>query len=431
MSATAALDRTIRLVRDVVSDNVTDDAIVSAFQSLRVRCVSDTENISTHSGQTVLVTLVSLIARMGVQVSLDLPDIEMVGAQPPLRGTHLRTALVEFGSDLVPGSLVSSNPDVAVDLAVVLGDTPTAPDLVGWRVTGTAWSGTFEQIGGLGSRWDATWPIGGMTAAALVVPEIFKAVLRKLPARGPVSEELLAPCQAATWDFGDVGTQTPVEPLTLDIISAGAITQSSLYALMRLPLPLRGRLFDDDVADLSNLNRQMLLRRSDSGSKVEIVAGRVTPTYSCVPVLDRFDRKTSNRYLPLSPHVLVGVDNIPTRWDVQRATKGWVGVGATSHFEIHVSSHEPSQACAGCLHPHDDPQPDALVPTVCFVSFWAGLSLAVRLLRKIAGSPYPSDQQHLCFWPLRMDSRNAALWRPVAPRLDCPTGCNASRRLRD
>ncbi len=430
MTAREALDRTVRLVRDAVPDEVSDDAIVDRFHSFRVRCVADEANVGSHSGQTALVTLVSLLARMGVQVALDVPDIEHIGPQPPLRGTHLRSALVDLGADLVPGAAVTCEPEIPCDLTFALGNTPVASGLAGWRVSGTAWAGAIREIGTAAGRWDASWPIGAMTAAALAAPEIFKAAVRFLPLRHAVWTELSAPCLSATWDFEGDGLALPDELSVVDIISAGAITQAALFVLFRLPVKFAGRLFDGDMAELSNVNRQMLFRRSDTGPKVNIVAGVAPPVYGCKPVPERVAPPASSRYLPLASHVLVGVDDIPARWEVQRAAEGWLGVGGTTHFEVSTSSHERPQPCAGCLHPPVDHLPaDGPIPTVSFVSFWAGLTLAVRFLRHLGGLPYDSRRQHLWLAPLRMDEQNARLWRPVAARPDCPVSCGASRQL--
>lgn len=429
MTAKEALDRTVRLVRDAVPDDVSDDAIVARLQSFRIRCIADDANLQNHGGQTALVTLVSLVVRMGIQVVLDIPEVELVGPQPPLRGSHLRAALIDFGADAVPGTVVTCDTQSACDLIFVLGDTPAemAPNV--WRVMGGAWDGSIAHAVSVGKRWDAHWPIGGLTAAALAATEIFKAAVRGLTLR-PVWDEYLAPCDFAIWDFEGDGLILPVNgPIPVDMISAGAITQAALFVLFRLPVGLAIRIFDADTAELSNVNRQMLFRRSDSGRKVDIVAHSAPPLFVCTPIPERFSKLASSRYLPFAPHVLVGVDDIPSRWEVQRATRGWLGVGATSHFEVSTSSHESQQPCAGCLHPVDDPQPDTPIPTVSFVSFWAGLALAVRFLRHIGGWPYAAQQQHLWLSPLRMNERNAALWRPVARRPDCPTGCVASRSL--
>jgi molybdopterin/thiamine biosynthesis adenylyltransferase len=195
--------------------------------------------------------------------------------------------------------------------------------------------------------------------------------------------------------------------------------------LLRLPIQLAGRLFDGDVAELSNVNRQLLYRRSDFGFKVDIVK-RFAESFTPVP--EPFTASASTRFGPLSRLVLVGVDDIPARWDVQRASRGWLGVGATSHFSASISSHEPGAPCAGCLHPRDEGGIDGPIPTVSFVSFWAGLVLAVQFLRAIGGSDYSARRRHLWLSPLRLDQANAALWLPIAPRRDCPVSCSVSQR---
>jgi len=429
VTAKEALDRTVRLVRDAVPYDVSDDAIVERLQSFRIRCIADEANLRTHAGQTALVTLVSLAARMGIQVFLDIPEVELIGPQPPLRGTHLRTALIDFGADAVPGTAITWDTESVCDLVFALGDAPAVPAPNVWRVTGTAWAGSIAYAISAGRRWDADWPIGAMTAAVLAASEAFKAAVRALPLR-PVWGEFLASCDFTTWDFEDDGLILPEDdPLPLDIISAGAIAQAALFVLFRLPMRLAIRIFDADTTELSNINRQMLFRRSDSGQKVDIVTRSAPALHACTPVPEHFSLAVSAPHLPLARYVLVGVDDIPSRWEVQRAAQGWLGIGATTHFEVSTSSHDLGQPCAGCLHPRDDFQPDAPIPTVSFVSFWAGLALAVRFLRHIGGRPYADQRQHLWLSPLQMNQRNAALWRPAAKRRDCPVGCIASKSL--
>jgi len=132
----------------------------------------------------------------------------------------------------------------------------------------------------------------------------------------------------------------------------------------------------------------------------------------------RYERASATAIGPLAPHVLIGVDHIPTRWEVQRAEPDWLGVGATTHWSAMSSFHQRGLACAGCLHPSDDPN-TAPIPTVAFVSFWAGLLLATYLARKAAGHDLSPREQYTYMWPLRPER----LWRsPVATRRDCPVG---------
>jgi hypothetical protein len=69
MSAIEQLDRTILLCRDYVSDEVSDASICQSLQSVHVLCVADAANLSSHSGQSCLTTVVSLLSRMGMQGS--------------------------------------------------------------------------------------------------------------------------------------------------------------------------------------------------------------------------------------------------------------------------------------------------------------------------------------------------------------------------
>jgi hypothetical protein len=87
---------------------------------------------------------------------------------------------------------------------------------------------------------------------------------------------------------------------------------------------------------------------------------------------------------------------------VQRQAPDWVVVGGTSHFNVSSSSHRPAEPCAGCLHPINDGVVN-VIPTVSFVSFWAGLATAVRILREALSLPYDPTRQHLSITPLRMD----------------------------
>jgi hypothetical protein len=97
-----------------------------------------------------------------------------------------------------------------------------------------------------------------------------------------------------------------------------------------------------------------------------------------------------------------------------------VAVGGTSHYNVSSSVHLQGSPCSGCLHPVDDDAGGGHIPTVSFVSFWAGLVMTVRLLRDALRQPYPPERQHLWLAPLRMDLPDAAMWMPVSPRQDLP-----------
>lgn len=422
-----ALDRTILLCRDYIADTVSDEQIVHVLQR-RVLIIADAESIRSHSGQTALLTLVMLLARMGMQVSVDAPEAALVTPQPPFVGETLHNALRSGSGKLLPGVRISLAPVKQPDLVFLIGTAKTHHTVPCWWLTGTAWSGALIDSEKTATAWHTEWPMGAMSSALLGAGEAFKYAMRQLPLRHIEDRAFFEASRTCTWSFDAV--QLPPTPLNIghvDVVSAGAVTQAALYALLRLAgITMHGRIFDDDATALSNLNRNMLTLVEDVGtSKVGVVARRCAPNILLKSIPQRF----APEHGPLANRVLVGVDDIPSRWLVQRHTSGWVGVSGTSHYSVSSSSHQPGEPCSGCLHPIDDALPARPIPTIAFVSFWAGLSLAVRLVREVVQQPYSRDRQHLWLTPLRMDQPHAAIWSRVPPHQACPAECLASRQL--
>lgn len=192
---------------------------------------------------------------------------------------------------------------------------------------------------------------------------------------------------------------------------------------------MKARVLDDDFTSITNLNRNMLTMRGDIDTrKVNVIASRCPDHFEIVPIPARF-KSGMDPDLALSSRVIVGVDDIPSRWAVQREAPGWVGVGGTSHFSISSSSHIPGEQCSGCLHPVDDPDGPDLIPTISFVSLGAGLATAIRLVREVLRHSYPRDHQQLWMTPLRLDLTRATIWLPVPPAQNCPVRCLASRAV--
>jgi hypothetical protein len=177
---------------------------------------------------------------------------------------------------------------------------------------------------------------------------------------------------------------------------------------------------EPDFADLTNLNRYMLLLRSHVGAQKAIDLEEVCAGtgLEITPAPERFGPETASS-LSLRDVVLVGVDDIPSRWVVQRTWPAWLGVGATTHWSAMASFHvSGTNGCAECLHPDDEPTNDP-IPTVAFVSFWAGLLTATYFLRHRAGALGAAllDQQ-IYVTPVRPES---PIWAIVPKRSGCAT----------
>jgi hypothetical protein len=365
------------------------------------------------------------MARSRHAVYLFAPDLPLVGAQPPLPVGSLMTTLLAIGNDLLPGvKFCTDSPSPQVDLAVALGDATipvTARRVI--RLNADAWAGHVRLDGDaapFGAQW---WPIGGMVAGALAAGEAFKIAMHKLGGmfRNPARLcGVFALSDHVTVAMAPEGAPYARELGAFDCVSGGAIMHSALYALARIPgVTGCGRVIEPDCGDLTNLNRYALLRRSRLGQpKAGDLASTLSDTgLTITPVDLHLEKRTVAAILPFAPSVLVGVDDIPSRWLVQQQAPEWLSVGATTHWSAMASFHQAGLGCAQCLHPIDEPG-NGPIPTVAFVSFWAGLQTAVYFLRRVAGDPIGKREQQMFMTPFRAEN----LVRAVVPfRAGCPT----------
>lgn len=166
----------------------------------------------------------------------------------------------------------------------------------------------------------------------------------------------------------------------IDAVSAGAINHAALYTLLRVPgFDAELRTIDRDGLGRSNSNRYALARAADLGrAKVAQLEDFATDAIRITGDRVRLDEDTLTVIGELAPRVLVGVDDIPTRWFVQRQLPGWLGVRGTSHGFVVVSDHLPGHPCAGCVHPIDDDNPLEEIPTIGLSPCGPGCSLPRR-----------------------------------------------------
>jgi ThiF family protein len=430
MTLRDALDRTLLLMRDEVHDTVTDDELIAALTRLRVALIADADNIASHSAQTAFATAAMLMARSGHQVQLVCPPVALVGPQPPLGRGDLVEELARAGVDLLPGYRFATGAPVdEVDIAIALGNSEISVRAARRiRLNAAPWSGRLgDQTAS--NIWDGgLWPLGSMAAAGLAAAEAFKTSMRTLAhAARNVSrmETVFAPATDVVFELAPEGAPFVRQLGMFDCISGGAIINAILYTLARVPgVEGRARVVEPDTADTSNLNRYMLLRQSHltKPKADDLAAVLVGSGLTIVPVPKRYELSELPSLMPLAASVLVGVDDIPTRWLVQRAGPDWLGVGATTHWSAMASFHTEGLGCAECLHPADDPG-NAPIPTVAFVSFWAGLLSASYFLRHRAGRTVPISEQQVYLTALRPELPARS---PVPTRRGCPS-CAALR----
>ncbi|MBJ7410396.1 MAG: ThiF family adenylyltransferase [Phenylobacterium sp.] len=417
-----ALDRTLLLMRDEVGDAPPDDVLIEALTSTSVALVVDAANIASHAAQSAFVTAALLMARSAHRVFLVAPETTLGGPQPPLPRGPMLEGLAGVGGELLPGLAFTIGPPAhEVDLLVAFGDTPLdLPARRRIRVNAEPWAGSISAWDAP-RRWTPTWwPMGGLAAGALVAGEAFKtAMLKLLPyALNPqMTASVFAFSDQAHVQLAPAGTPFHGDLGDVDFISGGAINSSALFAIARLPgVHLRGRIVEPDTFAASNLNRYMLMLRSHDGlGKAATLRDLLQDLLDIEAVPARYEPGCSLD--PLAGRVVIGVDDIPTRWAVQRSGAGWLTIGATTHWSSMASFHTPGLGCAQCLHPEDEPG-DAAIPTQACVSFWAGLHAAAYLIRVAAGVGLPAIDQHLYMTPFRPDQ---IVGGAVRTRPGCPT----------
>lgn len=412
-----ALDRTgLLLAADLHGGRIGAREVIDGLRSTNALIHATEREVRSPAAQHVVVTLALQLAMCGINIDLDIPDVELAVPQPPLIESTLRSALVTHIGLTYPW--IDLAPAGAPHVRYAIGASPPrSPDDI--VISGTTASIEIGPAGAVDAKtWRGDWPISPIAAGIAGAAEaIHAASVRTAIAAGiqpptrppdPVRLHL----DTTRIDRPHIGE--------VPIVSGGAITHGTLFTLLRVP-GLAGdfEVFDDDHFETTNLNRYTLLTADQLGDLK-------------APSLSRW--ATSDLKITGNPHryeggertgvdlMLVGADDIAVRWQAQDDCSGWLGIGATSHLFAMVSGHTPTSPCAGCIHNHEDERPD-IIPTISIISGWAGLHLANELLRSI-GQTAPSL---LWSYPLALTGQHGHL-RPT-PRTSpaCRRQCDPSR----
>ena len=422
-----ALARTTLLLNQEWFDGQADEAAVAdALLGSTVRLAASTEALSCRAGQTAFVTAFLLTARLGIGIELIAPNVLIIDRVAPLRLPHLVDSLIEIGGDLIPGARVRTTHREAQE-TFVFGtvdaelDSPTQVVVTDFAAELKRGSGSDQCVGEL--------PFGGFAAGAAVAAIALDAARTSIeratglsartprPSPGPpvgISLQELLPglVEGLTLDLADV-----------DVISGGAITHAVIFCLLRVPgVCGRLRVIEKQHAELSNVNRYPLLRASDDGrSKVEHLESLATTDLQIQGVPSLYTKETRGGLLPLAKQVLVGVDDVEARWWVQEENPEWLAVAATGNHLAQLTTHIPGSPCAACIH--HTPLPPQTIPTISFVSFWAGLLQACAL---VTGSSAPHN---IVVFPFALGGISGSTSFSVVTNPQCPVKCAASEKL--
>lgn len=419
MSREEALSRTTRLINEHYFDGDADEgAIAAGLGASTVRLIGDAENLSSRSGQAAFVTAFQLISRMGIGIELRAPEVALVAEVAPLRGRTLRAALLDLGSDLVPGTVVRERTGEA-QVTFAFGDTPCMQEDAIF-VTATELGCLLTRDAAGRARLGSECPLGALASGAAAAAIALTAALPQIESAtgtGRSDRRHPSPGPPVAINLGELFPTIRAEEVELgklDAISAGAVTNALVAVLVWLPgLSADMRVIDDDEVEISNINRGPQLRAADARRlKVDVLADSSTESLAIDGIEARLDAGSLAEVAPLAERVLAGVDNSKARWFTQEQWPAHLYIGATSNHEAVLTTHHPGEPCAGCAHP--DPLPEGrMVPTISFVSFWAGLLQACALLAEAAR---PSAARRVTVYPFALGQ---AVWSSA---VDLPTG---------
>jgi hypothetical protein len=385
--------------------------------------------VIAQCNSAALITAFSLIARMGIGVELAIADVGVIDLVAPLRRPTLGDALVDLGSDLVPGATVRTGHG-KVDLTIAFGDTPCR-DEPALRIFADDLSCTTVDGSQPVARIAADWPLGAFAAAAVAAPIALQAALPQIEAATglrPTTKPRPSPGPPVRLDLHELFPGLPTTARRagrLDLVSGGAITNTVLYVLLRLPgFSAIARVIEAQETDRSNVNRYMLLRASQQGiAKTRQLEAASSKAMPITGVGRLFTKETRHQLAPLAERVLVGVDDVEARWWVQQEWPQWLCVAATQATIAETTTHRPGRPCAACLHADPLP-PGETIPTISFVSFWAGLLQACELLSNLERE---QPSRRVMLWPFALGGPAWSHVTALRASERCPIACRASR----
>ena len=431
VTAQETLARTILLTRQERLPDVDGGALLEAFRETTVAIVADEANACTPAAQAAITTLVGLTSACGMRARLVLPRIAVAGYQPPVVGPDLIAGLCDLAADSAVGAEATLAPATRPnDIVFVLGSTRwDGNGERAWRLSADGWSGSLVQVRSDAPPITDRLPIGALAAACAAAAEPYRIALERVVRRTGCRitvAELLQPVEVANVRLAPRATPKSEFPIgTLDVVSGGALATSLIHALLRVEdFRAALRVWEPQDAEVSNLNRYALLRRSMLPiTKVEMLRRWEREGVSIEGYSDAVDEGLA-REIRWAPWVFVGADMVEARWYVQNAWPDHLAVAGTVGFAAVASEHDPQRPCAGCLHPAANP-PGGEIATISFVSYLGGLMAAARLLRWSVDGPSIDAEQMTEAYADRLDSRTGFRHGSVARNPVCPVRCAA------
>ena len=437
MTYEEASARTVAIVDEHLLGGGSDRArIGELLRAHRIRIVAGPAVAASVAGQEMILTTTLLVRRMGMGLEVVAADAPLLASGLPFEGATLHDALRSVEDELLPGTQFGIGlSDAVVDIELVLGSSaPTGNTKRALRLGARGSRAIVAPIEEhLEVEYDAR--VAALATSGIAAAQAFRSFAARLAVEFGV--ELAKdfsfdePCTIDLAEILGVDVQELLAPSLghVDFISAGAITNSALYTLLRIGAQLRGRAIERKELDPPDMNRYLLaLARHLGLAKVAIATGVSREGVEIIGIEALYQDETRAALAPLAPSVMVGVDHVPSRWLVQSQQPERLVVGATEGFEALISFHLPGLPCAGCLHPTSPPnEATRTVATISFVSFFSGFFQALALAAVAIGHEPP--EQVIRALPFAWAGAVVQV-TALAANAACPVGCPPSRILR-
>lgn len=405
-----AMTRTLDLLVELLGSD-RRDAIDQALAFARVRLMVTAADLADARTQAAVYVLTSLLVRSGMSLEANLAHVARRVDLPGLAGDDFAGGLAAVVPRMFPGAEIrepTSNPDAILAIGSVAADTTA--DVI--RLSANGSTASVARGHRASGKWDPMDSLSALASAGLAAEEVLKDVLRPL-ATSPL--DVLEPLEPA-FDV-QMGVDGPIDLGRLVVVSAGAISQQFLLSLTAVEeLSAELVMFDRDHTALSNANRCPYVMIDELGRPKVTAVGDLLPLrIRLTPIPDHLSGETCASVPPGSA-IVVGADDISVRHLAQRLDPHWLVIGATSHFLALVTEHPLGEPCAGCAHVRLGDE-IAVIPTWSIISFWSGFLVALRVIARAMGHPYPPSRRVTNFWPLRPES---VFEHELAFSRDCP-----------
>ena len=356
---------------------------------------------------TMLVTAINLLARLSFNIDVLLPEIS---TPEEFRNISIYR---RKASNLVRVIYCSVNPFGTIrvnskkrglyDVALVIG----AENEFGVNAKKKIFIDSFGWTSLLWYQEDFCYnpspeikeynPISACAAVALGIAEVFKSMLNNIYGLNVESNKSLK-LSLLNYHIDSPTYFEPQLPEVIDVgkvylIGAGSLGNAIMYllTLFSLKYKVRGTMYivDPDVLETSNLSRHILATIADIGDfKANIVLKRARiPSLKIVSICGRYqDLSFSDR--ESMDIAMVAVDNVKTRWDIQRDLPRVLLHGAVYSNSILVSRHDDivNKGCLGCIYWKDTAKVNETraYPAAPYALLFAGAVMVAELLKERA-----------------------------------------------